>query len=101
MQQDCSVVADKTVKVSIVLPNYNYARYLHERMTTLLAQTMADYELIVVDDGCTDNSRAVLQKYFEDRRVRGYWYDVNSGSPYARRNDAARAAAGEYLFFAE
>jgi hypothetical protein len=87
------------VRVSIVLPNYNYERYLDERMTSLLAQTFADYEILAVDDGSTDGSRAVIEKY-RDPRVRTHWFDANAGSTYQRWNDGAALTSGEYLMFA-
>jgi glycosyltransferase involved in cell wall biosynthesis len=49
--------------VSIVIPNYNYGRFLGEAIDSALAQTHAPVEVIVVDDGSTDNSRAVIERY--------------------------------------
>lgn len=87
-------------RVSIVLPIYNYGHYLHERMRSLLAQTYRDFELIAVDDGSTDDSRAVVETYRSDPRLKTIWYDTNGGHPYLRWNDGAAAARGEYLLFA-
>jgi glycosyltransferase involved in cell wall biosynthesis len=49
--------------VSIIIPNYNYARYLRSAIDSALAQTHSAVEVIVVDDGSTDNSRAVIESY--------------------------------------
>lgn len=87
-------------RVSIVLPNYNYARYLPQRIESLLQQTWADFELIVVDDGSTDGSLAVIEGYSHDARVHVVAHDRNSGHPYQRWNEGARLASGEYLLFA-
>lgn len=87
-------------KVSIVLPNYNYARYLDERIQSLLNQTYKDFELIILDDASTDNSVEVIQKYISDPRVKTQFYTENSGLPYKRWNDGADLAQGEYLLFA-
>lgn len=87
-------------KVSLILPNYNYARYLDERIQSLLNQTYTDFELIIVDDASTDNSLEVIQKYVEDHRVRTCFFEQNSGQPYKRWNDGANLAQGEYLLFA-
>jgi len=87
-------------KVSIVLPNYNYARYLDERIQSLLNQTYSDFELIILDDASTDNSIEVIEKYTEDPRVKTKFYSENSGLPYKRWNDGADLAQGEYLLIA-
>jgi glycosyltransferase involved in cell wall biosynthesis len=87
-------------KVSIILPNYNYARYLDERIQSLLNQTYKDFELIILDDASTDNSLEVIQKYISDPRVRTQFFTENSGLPYKRWNDGADLAQGEYLLFA-
>jgi len=87
-------------KVSIVLPNYNYARYLDERIQSLLNQTYKDFELIILDDASTDNSLEVIRKY-RDPRIRTQFYAKNSGLPCKRWNDGADLAQGEYLIFAE
>jgi glycosyltransferase involved in cell wall biosynthesis len=87
-------------KVSIVLPNYNYARYLDERIQSLLNQTYKDFELIILDDASTDNSLEVIEKYTADPRVKTQFYSENSGLPYKRWNDGADLAKGEYLLIA-
>jgi glycosyltransferase involved in cell wall biosynthesis len=87
-------------KISIVLPNYNYARYLDERIQSLLNQTYQDFELIIVDDASTDNSLETIDKYTADPRVKTIFYPCNSGSVYQRWNDGSELATGEYLIFA-
>jgi len=87
-------------KVSIVLPNYNYARYLDERIQSLLNQTYTDFELIILDDASTDNSIEVIEKCTADPRVKTKFYTENSGLPYKRWNDGADLAQGEYLLIA-
>lgn len=49
--------------VSVVIPNYNYGRYLDQRIQTVLNQSYQDFELILLDDASTDNSIDILQKY--------------------------------------
>ncbi|NJO77647.1 MAG: glycosyltransferase [Cyanobacteria bacterium RM1_2_2] len=87
-------------KVSIVLPSYNYARYLDERIQSLLNQTYTDFELLIVDDASTDNSVEVINQYVHDSRVRTHFFEQNSGLPYKRWNDGADLAQGEYILFA-
>lgn len=53
----------KEVKVSVIVPNYNYARYLPIRLESILNQTFKDFELILLDDASTDNSIQILENY--------------------------------------
>lgn len=87
-------------KVSIILPSYNYARYMDERIESLLNQTYEDFELIIVDDASTDNSVEVIKKYEGDPRIKTKFFSQNSGLPYKRWNDAADIACGDYILFA-
>jgi len=88
------------VSVSVIVPNYNYGRYLDERLRSILTQTFSDLEVIVVDDASTDDSRAVIERHRHDRRVRVQAFDTNSGTTYQRWNDGAALASGEYVWFA-
>lgn len=87
-------------KVSIVLPNYNYAHYLDERIQSLLNQTYKDFELIILDCASVDNSIAVISKYTHDPRIKTKFYSHDNGLPYERWNDGADLAQGEYLIIA-
>lgn len=87
-------------KVSVILPNYNYARYLDERIQSLLNQTYTDFELIIVDDASTDNSLDIIDRYNHDSRIKLLFFQENSGLPYKRWNDGAELATGEYILFA-
>ena len=79
--------------VSFVIPNYNHARYLGQAIDSALAQSYPNVEVIVVDDGSTDDSRAVA-KAFGDR-IR-YIYQQNAGLS-AARNTGVHAAHGEFI----
>lgn len=83
-------------KVSIVIVNYNYARYLDERISTLLNQSYKDFELIIVDNGSTDNSVEVINQYISDTRVITRFYSEND-LPFKRWNEALDSARGEYF----
>lgn len=87
-------------KVSVVLPNYNYARYLRERIRSILQQSFSDFELIIVDDASTDESMQVIRQFAQDKRVRIVEYGENSGRVYQRWNDGAAVASGDWLWFA-
>jgi glycosyltransferase involved in cell wall biosynthesis len=82
-------------RVSAIIPVYNGAATIAEAVDSALAQTFRDLEVIVVDDGSTDDTRAILERYGNRIRV---VVQHNSG-PATARNSAARVANGEYLAF--
>jgi len=88
-------------KVSIVVPNYNHARFLRGRIGSILAQTFQDFELILLDDCSTDDSRSILSSYASDPRVRIEFNQANSGSTFKQWNKGVRLARGEYVWIAE
>ena len=66
----CDMLGVKLPRISVVVPNYNYGRYLRERLTSIWAQTCPIFEVIVLDDASTDDSSAVLNALaLEDARV--------------------------------
>jgi glycosyltransferase involved in cell wall biosynthesis len=87
--------------VSVVLPNYNYERYLEERINSILGQTFSDFELIILDDASTDNSKEIIDSFKADQRVQTHFFKKNSGNPFMRWNDGANLATGKYLWIAE
>lgn len=82
--------------ISVIIPAYNYADYAGLAIDSVLAQTYPHFELVVVDDGSTDNTAAVVQSY-TDPRLR-YLHQANRGLP-AARNTGIRASRGEILAF--
>src|SRR5262245_50376289 len=89
-------------KVTVITPNYNHARYLPQRLDSILAQTFADFELIILDDASTDNSREVIQAYAaRDPRITAIVNPVNNGSTFKQWNLGLGRARGEYVWFAE
>lgn len=83
--------------VSVVTPTYNRARFLPDAVASVLAQTHPDLELIIVDDGSTDDTRNVLEPFLADRRIH-YFYQDNQGQSQAR-NLALKQATGDYIAF--
>ncbi len=81
--------------VSVIIPTYNRARYVTAAIDSVLAQTFTDYEIIVVDDGSTDNTKEVLQSYKDKIH---YIYQPNKGVS-AARNTGIKAAKGEWIAF--
>lgn len=84
-----------TPVISIVLPTYNRAYILPEAIQSVLRQTYTDWELIVVDDGSTDNTREVVMS-FTDSRIRYVQHEHNKGLA-AGRNTGIREAHGEFI----
>lgn len=88
--------------VSVIVPNFNYARYLTERMDSILNQTYQNIEIIILDDASTDNSREVIERYRSNPRVSHIVYnDANSGSPFRQWERGIPLAKGEYVWIAE
>jgi glycosyltransferase involved in cell wall biosynthesis len=87
-------------RVSVILPNYNYARYLKERVRSILSQTAGDFEFIYLDDASKDESDLVMQGFGGDPRLKMRLFNENSGKVYQRWNDGAAMATGDWLWFA-
>ena len=84
-------------KVTVFIPVYNRERYLCVAVNSILAQTFTDFELLLVDDGSTDGSLDLLQRYAKlDPRVRVSANGANLGIPKTR-NRGLELARGEYL----
>ena len=81
--------------VSVVIPTYNSADFVAQAVQSVLDQTYRHFEIIVVDDGSTDETRLVLHQF--DNRLK-YLYQENRG-PSAARNTGIKAAKGEYISF--
>ena len=83
-------------KVSVVIPAYNCGRLIGQTISSILAQTYSNFELLIIDDGSTDNTRAVIQS-FNDERVK-YFYQENHGGPSRARNKGIEESTGDYIF---
>lgn len=87
-----------TPKISIILPVYNTENYLDMCLQSVLGQSFDDYELLIVDDGSTDRSSAMLDAYAaKDARI--HVFHQENGGVSAARNAAIAEAIGDYLFF--
>lgn len=90
------------ITVSVIVPNYNYARYLPNRIESILNQTYTDFELILLDDASTDDSAAVLEKYCNNSHVSHIVInEQNTGSPFQQWMKGVALARGKYIWMAE
>ena len=86
--------------ISVIIPMYNVEKYVGDALDSLLAQTFQNFELIVVDDGSTDNSRAVVESYAEKFGGRLKLSRIkHSGGATEPRNMGINLSRGEYLYF--
>ena len=88
--------------VSVIVPNYNHARYLDERIQSILNQTYQIFEIIIMDDKSTDNSIEVINKYKDKPQVSHIVVnEENSGSPFTQWNKGFGLAKGDLIWIAE
>lgn len=85
------------VTISIIIPTYNRASYVLETVNSVLGQSYKYVEVVVVDDGSTDDTKNVLQEYISAGRI-VYKYQDNAGRSEAR-NHGAKLSKGEFLLF--
>lgn len=85
------------VKISVIIPVYNAAEYLKETLDSLCAQTLKDIEIICVDDGSTDETCDILDKYSKDKRFK--ILHQNHQNAGAARNAGMECASGRYFAF--
>ena len=88
---------DPAPLISVLMPVYNGERFLAAAIDSILAQTFSDYEFIIVDDGSTDGSAAIISDYARrDRRIRPLRHETNLGQSSAL-NSGIAAARGEFV----
>lgn len=84
------------VKFSIIIPTYNRANLIGITLKSVLSQDYSDYEVIVVDDGSTDNTEDVVKSFGENNIT---YIKTNNRERGAARNTGAESAKGDYLYF--
>lgn len=88
--------------VTVIIPNYNHAKYLDERLQSVLNQTYSNFEVIVLDDMSSDNSLDIINKYVSHPKMSQIVKNnFNSGSPFKQWNKGFRLAKGELIWIAE
>ena len=89
-------------KVSVIVPNYNHSRYLGQRIESILKQTFADFEVIILDDFSQDDSKDVIIGYAaKDSRIKYIFNERNSGSVFKQWRLGLSQAKGKYIWIAE
>lgn len=81
--------------VSVYITNYNYGNYIAQSIESVLSQSMQDFELLIIDDGSTDDSKNIIEKYRDDSKV-SIIYQQNKGLNVTN-NIAMRASTGKYI----
>jgi len=81
--------------ISVIIPAYNAAKHIKETLQSVLSQTYPNIEILVIDDGSTDNTKQIVKSF--GAKVR-YYYQENSG-PSAARNKGVKEAKGKYIAF--
>ncbi len=92
----------KMPSVSVILPNYNHASFLDKRLKSILNQNYRDFELIILDDCSTDNSKEIIEKYRFHEKVSTIIYnEVNGGSTFKQWDKGILNAKGKFIWIAE
>ena len=103
MHTGCSAIKSnfrEVQSISVIVPVYNVQNYIERCIESILVQTYADFELLLVDDGSTDGSKAICTDFARrDKRVSGL--DNNHGGVSAARNAGLDAAQGHYITFVD
>jgi len=83
------------MKVSVIIPTYNREQLLKRAIQSVLNQTFRDFEIIVVDDGSTDNTKEIIDSFTSDKIK--YIYESNSGGAARPKNTGIKNAQGKYI----
>ena len=96
---------DAKIKVSVVVPNYNYAKFIYERIYSILNQDYKIYELIILDDCSKDNSRELIDEIVEKTKdyinIKKVYNETNSGTAFKQWEKGFKEATGDYVWIAE
>lgn len=88
--------------VSVIIPNYNHATFLKERIDSVIDQTYSNFEVIILDDKSTDNSKEIIEKYRMNNNVSHIEFNTkNSGSTFTQWGKGLELAKGEWIWIAE
>ncbi len=92
----------KNPRVSVIVPNYNHALFLPARLDSIIGQSYKDFEIILLDDCSTDNSREIIESYRHHPKVSHVLInDFNTGNPFLQWDKGIEIACGEFIWIAE
>lgn len=93
---------DNDIYVSVLVPNYNHAKYLDKRIKSILNQTYQNFEIIILDDCSTDNSLEIINNYKNNKKItKVIVNDKNSKSPFIQWSKGLSLCRGDWLWIAE
>lgn len=88
--------------VSVILPNFNHEQYLKQRLDSVFSQTYPNFEVILLDDKSTDNSREILSQYAKNEKVAHCVFnEINSGNTFKQWSKGIALAKGDLIWIAE
>lgn len=91
-----------SIKVSVIIPNYNHSEFLKKRIDSVLNQTFQDFELIILDDKSPDNSIEIIEQYRNHPKVSHIVYnEINSGTTFKQWEKGINLAKNDYIWIAE
>ena len=89
----------KSPLVSVIMPTYNCAAYIGISIESVISQTVTDWEIQIVDDCSTDDTKSVLQPYLKKYSNIHYYCLPENGGPAVARTEAIKRASGKYIAF--
>ena len=92
-------------KISVVIPNYNYAKFLNQRLVSILKQRVYIHEILILDDCSTDQSQELIDQFVELLNpyinIQKIYNSKNSGSPFKQWEKGFDLASGDYVWICE
>lgn len=96
---------NEDIKISVIVPNYNYAKFMYQRIYSILRQNYKLYELIILDDCSKDNSKEIIDDICNNLKdfinIKSVYNTTNSGSAFKQWKKGMKLAKGDYVWIAE
>lgn len=105
LAKEQSKLPDEDIRISVIVPNYNYAKFMYQRIYSILSQNYKLYELIILDDCSKDNSKEVIDDICDNLKdyinIKSVYNTTNSGSAFKQWKKGMKLATGDYVWIAE